>query len=178
MRAIRLHTAAGPAGLRLDVIEAPRPAPDEVLVRVRAAAITRDELDWPVDRLPAIPSYEVSGVVTDVAPGATGAEVGDDVYALTPFDRDGAAAEYVALPADVLAAKPATLSHVEAAAVPMPGLSAWQGLFEQGNLTAGQRVLILGARGAVGHFATQLAHARGAFVVAEPTADEPVDLAF
>src|SRR5215212_8513003 len=77
----------------------------EALVRVHAAAITRDELGWPVDRLPAIPSYEISGVVVGT---------GDEVYALTPFDRDGVAAEYAVVPADVLAPKPLRLSHVEA----------------------------------------------------------------
>lgn len=87
------------------------------------------------------------------------------MYALTPFDRDGAACEYVAMPASVLAPKPASLSHVEAASVPMPGLSAWQGVFDHGRLEAGQRVLILGAAGGVGHMATQLARERGAQVV-------------
>src|SRR3954469_22086583 len=88
--AVRLHDD----GLKVEEIETPSPGPGEVLVRVHAGAITRDELEWPVDRLPAIPSYELSGVVVDS---------GDEVYALTPFDRDGVAAEYVAVPADVLA---------------------------------------------------------------------------
>src|SRR5437660_9396008 len=114
--AVRLHDD----GLKVEEIETPSPDPGEVLVRVHAAAITRDELEWPVDRLPAIPSYELSGVVVGS---------GDEVYALTPFDRDGVAAEYVVVPADILAPKPLRLSHVEAAALPMGGLTAWQALF-------------------------------------------------
>jgi len=134
--AVRLH----PDGLNLEQIETPSPRPDEVLVRVRAAALTRGELDWPVDRLPATPSYELSGVVVDS---------GDEVYALMPFDRDGVAAEYALVPARVLAPKPAGLSDVEAAALPMGGLTAWQALFEHGRLTRGERVLVTGGwRGA------------------------------
>src|SRR5262245_26449845 len=174
--AVRLHDD----GLKVEETETPSPNPGEVLVRVHAAAITRDELEWPVDRLPAIPSYEASGVVSAVGPDVAECEAGDEVYALTPFDRDGAAAEYLAVPADVLSTKPATLSHVEAAAVPMPALSAWQGLFDQGHLEAGQRVLILGARGGVGHLARQLAQEHDAVVVVEPfeSSLEPVDLVF
>src|SRR5438094_10625483 len=110
MRAIRLCAPGGPEQLALEQIESPRLRPGEGLVRGHAAAITRDELEWPVDRLPAIPSYELSGVVVGS---------GDEVYALTPFDRDGVAAEYAVVPADVLAPKPLRLSHVEAAALPM-----------------------------------------------------------
>jgi NADPH:quinone reductase-like Zn-dependent oxidoreductase len=182
MQAVRLHGGDGAEGAHLELEQAsiPQLQPGDVLVRVHAAAITRDELAWPVDRLPAIPSYEVSGVVSAVAPDVTSVNTGDEVYALTPFDRDGAAAEYVAVPADVLAAKPATLGHVESAAVPMPGLSAWQGLFDMGGLEAGERVLILGARGAVGHLAAQLARERGAVVVTDPVGESPeeVDLVF
>src|SRR5436305_15320647 len=109
MQAVRLHDD----GLRIEQIPAPRPAAAEALVRVRAAAITRDELTWPVDRLPAIPSYELSGVVVEVAPDVDEVVSGDEVFALTPFDRDGAAAEYAAVPADTLAPKPQTLTYVE-----------------------------------------------------------------
>ena len=123
--AVRLHDD----GLKVEEIETPSPDPGEVLVRVHAAAITRDELEWPVDRLPAIPSYELSGVVVGS---------GDEVYALTPFDRDGVAAEYAVVPADVLAPKPLRLSHVEAAALPMGGLTAWQALFVHGRLARGK----------------------------------------
>ncbi len=162
MRAVRLHGPGGADELTLDEVAVPQLGRGEALLRVHAAAITRDELEWPVDRLPAIPSYEVSGVVAEVAPDVTDIAIGDAVYALTPFDRDGAAAEYVAVPVTSLSAKPSTLSHVESAAIPMPGLTAWQGLFEHGRLEAGQRVLIHGAAGGVGHLATQLARERGA----------------
>jgi NADPH:quinone reductase-like Zn-dependent oxidoreductase len=156
--AVRLHDD----GLRVEEIETPSPQPGEVLVRVRAAAITRDELTWPVDRLPAIPSYELSGVVVDT---------GEEVYALTPFDRDGVAAEYAAVPTAVLAPKPSRLGHVEAAALPMGGLTAWQALFVHGRLVAGERVLITGASGGVGHIAVQLARHAGATVVESGPAD-------
>jgi NADPH:quinone reductase-like Zn-dependent oxidoreductase len=159
--AVRLHDD----GLKVEEIETPSPRRGEVLVRVHAAAITRDELGWPVDRLPAVPSYELSGVVVDS---------GEEVYALTPFDRDGVAAEYAVVPADVLAPKPRRLRHVEAAALPMGGLTAWQALFVHGRLASGERVLITGASGGVGHIAVQLARHAGATVVESG----PVDLVF
>jgi NADPH:quinone reductase-like Zn-dependent oxidoreductase len=161
MRAVRLH----PDGLSLDELEVPTPGPGEVLVRVHAAAITRDELSWPTDRLPATVSYELSGVVVDT---------GEEVFALTPFDRDGVAADYAVVPAEVLAPKPASLGHVDAATLPMGGLSAWQGLFERGRLERGERVIVTGARGGVGQIAVQLARHAGAEVVE----DGPADLVF
>jgi NADPH:quinone reductase-like Zn-dependent oxidoreductase len=170
MEAIRLHSP-GPEGLRVEELEAPQLGPYEALVEVHAAAITRHELDWPVDRLPAIPSYELSGVVAAVAPDVTDVSVGDAVYALTPFDRDGVAAAFAAVPASVLAPKPSTLDHVESAAIPLPALSAWQGLFDHGRLEHGQRVLITGAAGGVGHFATQLARRRDAHVIGVASTD-------
>jgi NADPH:quinone reductase-like Zn-dependent oxidoreductase len=156
--AVRLHEY----GLKVEEIETPVPQPGEVLVRVHAAAITRGELEWPVDRLPAIPSYELSGVVVDS---------GEEVYALTPFDRDGVAAEYAVVPAAVLAPKPSQLSHVEAAALPMGGLTAWQALFVHGRLVSGEQVLITGASGGVGHIAVQLARHASATVVDSGPAD-------
>ena len=161
MLAVRLHKD----GLTVEEIEMPAPRPGEALVRVHAAAITRGELEWPVDRLPAIPSYELSGVLVDS---------GDEVYALTPFDRDGVAAEYALVPERALAPKPARLSHVEAAALPMGGLTAWQALFVHGRLARGERVQVTGASGGVGHIAVQLARHAGAEVVESG----PVDLVF
>ena len=175
MRALRLHRR-GVDGLTVDEIEAPVPRAGEALVRVHAAALTRDELDWPLDRLPAIPSYEMSGVVEAVAPDVTDVARGDAVFALTPFDRDGAAADYVAVPADLLAPKPESLDHVQSAAVPLAALSAWQGLFDHGKLQPHERVVVTGPRGGVGHFAVQLARHRDAHVV-EP-GERPVDLVF
>lgn len=168
MRAVRLHST----GLAVEEIETPRPHEGEALVLVHAAAITRDELTWPVDRLPAIPSYELSGVVGDTGPGVREVAAGDAVFGLTPFDRDGVAAEYAVVPAAVLAPRPGSLSYVESAALTLAGLSAWQGLFEHGALGEGERVCVLGATGGVGHLATQLAHGR---LAAE---GEPCDLVF
>lgn len=166
MRAVRLLADDGPEALVLQDVDVPRPGPGEALVRVHAAAITRDELTWPVDRLPAIPSYELAGVVADVAPGVEDVAAGDRVFALTPFDRDGVAAGFATVPANLLVPAPQTLEPVESAAVPLPALSAWQGMFVRGGLEAGQRVLISGASGGVGHLAVQLAHHRGAHVIA------------
>lgn len=165
MRAIRLASPGGPGALELEEISVPDLAPGEALIRVHAAALTKDELEWPEDRLPAIPSYEVSGTVAAVAQDVQTVSVGDSVYALTDFSRDGAAADYVAVGAELLAPKPRTLDDVQSAAIPLPGLSAWQGLFDHGGLEAGQRVLITGAAGGVGHLATQLARHRGAYVI-------------
>jgi NADPH:quinone reductase-like Zn-dependent oxidoreductase len=164
MKVIRLH-ATGVDGLRHETIETPQLRAGEVIVEVHAAAITRDELEWPLDRLPAVPSYELSGVVAATDDLAE-VSAGDEVYALTPFDRDGVAAEYAAVAATLLAPKPASLSHVESAAVPLPALTAWQGLFVHGHLAAGERVLVHGAVGGVGQFATQLARWRGFQVIA------------
>jgi NADPH:quinone reductase-like Zn-dependent oxidoreductase len=158
MLAVRLH----PDGVKVEEIERPSSRPGEVLVRTHAAALTRGELDWPVDRLPAIVSYELSGTVV---------ETGEEVYALTPFDRDGVAAEYAAVPSAILAPKPAQLTHIEAAALPMGGLSAWQALFTHGKLSRGERVLVTGASGGVGHIAIQLARHAGAQVIESGRAD-------
>ena len=141
-------------------------------MRVHAAAITRDELEWPIDRLPAIPSYELSGVVAEDTDGFS---AGEEVFALTPFDRDGVAADYALVPAEALAPKPRSLSHVQAAALPMPGLSAWQALIVHGRLRPGERVGVTGAHGGVGHLAVQLVRSRGAALV---EAGEPCDLLF
>jgi NADPH:quinone reductase-like Zn-dependent oxidoreductase len=179
MRALRLTTE----GLKLEEIATPEPGPGDALIRIHAAAITKDELEWPTDRLPAIPSYEVSGEVVAVGPEADGVSAGDEVYALTDFGRDGAAAEYAVVSAGLLAPKPRSLDHVQSAAVPMPALTAWQGLFEHGGLEEGQRVLVTGAAGGVGHIAVQLARQHGADVIPLTRQDRlvdvgPVDLVF
>jgi NADPH:quinone reductase-like Zn-dependent oxidoreductase len=161
MRAVRLHED----GLRLEELPRPEPGAGDVLVRVHAAAITRDELTWHTDRLPTIPSFELSGET----------EGGDEVFALTPFEREGVLAELAVVPAAVLAPKPASLSHVEAAALPMGALTAWQGLVVHGRLQAGERVVVTGAKGGVGHLAVQIARSLGAEVVPE---GEPCDLLF
>ena len=111
MRAVRLHPPGGSDDLVVEETGVPEPGPGEALGRVHAAAITRDELTWPVDRLPAIPSYEPSGVVALTGPDGAdiGVGIGEAVYALTPFDRDGVAAEYAVVPATCLAPKPRSL---------------------------------------------------------------------
>lgn len=166
MRAIRLQAPGGPEQLVVDEIDTPGHGAGEALVSVHAAAITRDELDWPVDRLPATPSYEFSGVVAAIGTDVDDVSIGEPVFALSGFDRDGAAADYTVVPAAVLAPKPRTLSHVESAAIPLAALTAWQALFDHGKLAEGERVLVHGATGGVGHFAVQLAKWRGSRVIA------------
>jgi NADPH:quinone reductase-like Zn-dependent oxidoreductase len=174
MRALRLHQQAGAAGLTHDEAPTPEPGTGDVLVRVHAASFTATEPQWPstwVDRLghdrrPVIPGHEVSGTVEALGYGATGFAIGDAVYGLTDWYRDGTLAEYVAVEARNLARKPVSLDHVEAAALPMAGLTAWQALFVHGGLSAGQHVLVHGAGGGVGSLAVQLARAANAQVVA------------
>ena len=174
MQAVRAHRRGGPEELRLERAPRPVPGPDEVLVEVRAASITPGELDWDATwttalddsgapRLPIVPSKELSGVV---------AGTGEEVYGLIPFNRDGAAAQYVAVPSAVLAPKPPELDHVHAAALPLAGLTAWQGLVTHGGLERGQRVLVHGGAGGVGAFAVQVAAALGASVTATAAAQD------
>ncbi len=170
MRALRLHAPGGVEALAFDVIPVPHPGPGEVLVRVHAAAITRDELTWSTDRLPAVPSFELAGTVAALGAGVSGVSVGDDVFALTPFDRQGVAADFAAVPTGAIAPKPARLTPVEAAALPMAALTAFQALFDHGRLQRGERVMVTGAAGGVGHVAVQLAHQHGAHVTAVASA--------
>src|SRR4029453_5408318 len=146
-----------PDRLEIAQIDDPTPGPGGALIRVVAAAITRDELTWPLDRLPALPSYEISGTVAALGPGANGLAIDDEVFALTPFDRDGGAAEYAVVPSAVVASKPKTLDHIQSAAIPLAGLSAWQALFDHGGLQRGERLIVTGAPGGGGHFPVHLA---------------------
>ena len=166
MPALRVHELGDPAAVREERLPTPSPADGELLIRVHAAAITRDELEWPEGRLPATPSYEFSGEVVALGASASDFAVGDAVYGMALFDRDGAASEYFAAPESVFARKPANVDDAAAATVPLPALSAWQALFDHGLLESGQRVLVHGATGAVGHFAVQLARRAGARVIA------------
>ena len=178
MKAIRLHARGGPEQLVYE--DAPEPAlkNGDALVRVYACAITPTELTWSetytnrdgADRLPSIPGHEFCGVVEAAGANAADANLGDLVYALTDFCRDGAAAEYVAVRAADLAPKPPSLTDVQAAAVPLAALTAWQALFDHAGLLPGQEILIHGATGGVGSFAVQLAHWRGAYVVGTASA--------
>jgi NADPH:quinone reductase-like Zn-dependent oxidoreductase len=180
MKAIRIHDPGkGPEALVYEDVPVPTLRPGDALVRVHAAGISPAEFTWEIyetpdghSRLPAIPSHELSGVVAALAPDVQddAIHVGDAVYGLTDFLRDGAAAEYVTVRAADLAPKPRGLDHVAAATVPLSALTAWQALFDQAKLAPGQRVLIHGASGGVGIFAVQLARWRGAHVIAAASA--------
>ena len=160
---------------RMRVEGRPRPEPGigDVLIEVGAASFTPTELQWPStwvdrsgrDRRPVVPGHEVSGTVVALGYGTTGFGVGDEVFGLTDWYRDGSLAGFVAVEARNLATKPGSLSHVEAAAFPMAALTAWQALFVHADLEAGQTVVIHGAGGGVGTLAVQLAASAGARVV-------------
>jgi NADPH:quinone reductase-like Zn-dependent oxidoreductase len=178
MTAIRFHSYGGPEVLVQEDAPRPEAAAGEVLIRVHAAGV--NPLDWKVragyvkewlpHRLPLIPGWDVSGVVESVGVGSTDLNVGDEVYGLLDFTRDGAYAEYVAARARDMALKPSSLDHVQAAALPIAALTAWQALFDVANLSAGQTVLIHGAAGGVGHYAVQLAKWKGARVIGTASA--------
>jgi NADPH:quinone reductase-like Zn-dependent oxidoreductase len=162
-------SSSDPASLTSQNIPVPDPGPGELLVEVRATAITADELTWP-ESWPAIPCHDVSGVVAATGPGADGWRPGDELYGLVGFDRPGAAAEYVTAPAADLAAKPDGVDHLAAAAVPLGALTAWQALHQHARLQPGQHVLVHGGAGGVGAYATQLAAQHGARVTATASA--------
>ncbi|MCP2339273.1 NADP-dependent oxidoreductase [Actinomadura rupiterrae] len=149
----------------------PVPGPGEVLVGVRAAAITRDELTWP-QKWPAVPSFEISGVVAEAGADAAGFAPGDQVYALLDFNGSGGAADYVPVPAARLAVKPTSVDHVAAASLPLAALTAWQALTDHAHLKTGQRVLVHGGAGGVGNYGVQLAAALGAEVVATASSND------
>ena len=179
MKAVRLHRQGGPEQLVYEDAPAPELRIGDALIRVHATGITPAELTWAdtyrncdgSERLPAIPGHEVSGVVETVAHGVTDVSIGDAVYALTSFCRDGAAAEYVAVHASDLAPKPKTLDFVQAAATPLSALTVWQAFFDHARLAPGQRVLIHGAAGGIGGFAVQIARWRGAYVIGTASAE-------
>jgi NADPH:quinone reductase-like Zn-dependent oxidoreductase len=164
MYAVRAHSAE-PTDLRYEQVPTPIPGPGEVLVAVHATAVTAGELSWS-DEWPLIPAHDLSGVVAELGPGVTDLAAGDVVYALIGFDRPGAAAEYVAVPADELAARPRSIDHVAAASVPLGALTAWQALVDHAKVIAGQHVLVHGGAGGVGSYAVQLAAHLGAKVTA------------
>lgn len=174
MMALRAHARGGPEQLVYEQAPAPAPGPGEALVAVHAAGITFAELTWDLswttkdgrDRTPVIPAHEMSGTVAGLADDVNGVAVGDEVYALIDFDRDGAAAEFTTVPAAELAAKPRSASHAEAATLPLAALTAWQALADYAALEPGERVLVHGGAGGVGAFAVQLAVILGGRVTA------------
>ncbi|KAA2265727.1 NADP-dependent oxidoreductase [Solihabitans fulvus] len=174
MKAVRIHSKGGHEGLVHEDAPTPTPATGDVLVEVRAASFVPDELDWGStwtdragrDRTPSVPAHEVAGVVSEVPVGTSGFAVNDRVFGLTDWHRDGAAAEFVAVEARSLARMPESLDFTQAAALPLIGLTAWQGLFDHGGLTAGQTVVVHGAGGGTGSIVVQLAAHAGARVIA------------
>jgi NADPH:quinone reductase-like Zn-dependent oxidoreductase len=197
MKAVRIHNYGGPEVLQYEDAPRPKPAAGEVLIRVHAAGI--NPADWKAreghlkqfaeHKFPLILGWDVSGVVEEIGPGpATAGQFkrGDQVYGKLDPKRDGAYAEYVVARTSEITLKPKSLHHVQAAAVPITGLTAWRSLFNAGQLRRGQRVLIHGGSGGVGHFAVQLAKWKGAHVLAtastenqamlrELGVDEPID---
>jgi NADPH:quinone reductase-like Zn-dependent oxidoreductase len=179
MKAIRMHTQGGPELLAYE--DAPKPSlqPGDALVRVIATSITKTELTWDetyrdcdgLPRIPTIPGHEFAGIV-DAAPEAAGVRVGEAVYALSSFCRNGSAAEFIAIRGADLAPKPHSLNFEQAAVVPLAGLTAWQALFDHAQIEKGQRVLIHGAAGGVGTYAVQLARWKGAEVIATAAAKD------
>ncbi|EMA42428.1 NADPH:quinone reductase [Halococcus morrhuae DSM 1307] len=170
MQAIRVHDYGDPSMLRYESVERPDPAVDELLVRVRGAGLNPvdtagryGQIEYP---LPWIPGWDLSGTVAAVGDAVTDFKIDDDVYSLARFpDAGNAYAEYATVPATDVAAKPATIDPPTAAGVPMVALTAWEALFEQGDLQDDDRVLIHAAAGGVGHIAVQLALQHGATVI-------------
>ncbi|MCO8274138.1 NADP-dependent oxidoreductase [Actinoplanes sp. TRM 88003] len=180
MRAITVTDRdAGARGLTLTEIEHPKPSENDVVVEVHAAGFTTGELDWPGtwtdrnghDRTPSVPGHEVAGIVAELGYGTTGLTVGQRVFGLTDWTRNGSLAEYVAVEARNLAPLPASVDFVTAAALPVSGLTAWEALFDHGRLQVGQTVLVHGATGGVGSLAIQLARTAGARVIATGRTD-------
>jgi NADPH:quinone reductase-like Zn-dependent oxidoreductase len=165
--------AAGTAGMKLVDRPQPEAALNDVVVQVHASGFTAGELTWPSnwtdrlgrDRTPAIPGHELAGVVTALGYGTRGLSVGQRVFGLTDWTRDGTLAEYVAVESRNLAPLPSDVDFTVGASVVIPGQTAWQGLFEYGRLQAGQSIIVHGAAGAVGSMVVQLARLAGAYVI-------------
>ncbi|MFC0107817.1 NADP-dependent oxidoreductase [Kibdelosporangium aridum] len=187
MKTVRFHEYGDPDVLRYEDVEQPVPGAGEV--RIRVAATSFNSVDGNIRGgfmrgpipvvLPHTPGIDVAGTVDALGEGVAGIAVGDEVIGFLPMDGNGAAAEYVLAPAEVLTPAPKSVPLPDAAALPLVGLTAWQALFDHGKLTAGQRVLINGAGGAVGGYAVQLAKGAGAHVIAtaSPRSSETVESA-
>ena len=165
--------SAGTAGMKLTQRPEPKAAINDVVIQVHGSGFVPTELEWPStwtdrvnrNRTPSIPGHELAGVVTALGYGTTGLSVGQRVFGLADWYRDGALAEFVAMEARNLAPLPGDVEFTEGASLPISGLTAWQGLFQHGRLEAGQSVLAHGAAGAVGSMVAQLAREAGAYVI-------------
>ncbi|MER6126224.1 NADP-dependent oxidoreductase [Streptomyces sp. NPDC001795] len=165
--------AAGVAGMTLTERPEPLAAINDVIVRIHASGFVPTEMEWPStwadragrDKTPSIPGHELAGVVTALGYGTTGLSIGQRVFGLADWHRDGTLAQYVAIEARNLAPLPGDVDFTVGASLPISGLTAWQGLFQHGRLQAGQTVLAHGAAGAVGTMVTQLAREAGAYVI-------------
>ena len=174
MKAIRINEFGGPEVMKLEEVERPAPAADEILIKVYASGI--NPADWvirqggndflrPILKLPMILGWDAAGIIEETGSGVTYFKKGDAVYGIPNFPGDGSYAEYCAAKAGQFALKPESISFNAASGVPLAGLTAWTGIFGFGKLQAGQRILINGASGGVGSFAVQFAKAKGAYVI-------------
>lgn len=180
MKAIRINEFGGPDVMKLEEVERPIPASDEILVKVYASGV--NPMDWKIReggeveerlniKLPLTPGWDAAGIVEEVGSAVTGFKKGDEVYGIPNFPGDGSYAEYLAAKASQFALKPTSIGFNEASAISIAGVTAWQGLFECGQLQPGQRILIHGAAGGVGNFALQLAKWKGAYVIGTASAN-------
>ena len=185
MKAIRVHQFGGPEVLKYEDAPRPVPAADEVLIKVYASGM--NPVDWKMRaglaeslfpiQLPFIPGWDVSGEIEEVGSDILIFKKGDEVYGRPDVTRDGTYAEFVAVKANQINFKPKSINHDKASAVPLAGLTAWQGLFDYGHLEEGQKVLIHAAAGGVGSFAVQLAKWKGAYVIGT-SSEENIDFLF
>ena len=185
MKAIQIHEFGGPEVLKYEEAEKPTPANDEVLIKVFASGV--NPVDWKIRAglaqksfpvsFPLIPGWDVSGEIEEVGSDILNFRKGDEVYSRPDPTRNGTYAEYVVVKADQVNSKPKSIDHDKAAAVPLAGLTAWQGLFSHGDLKEGQKVLIHAASGGVGTFAVQFAKWKGAYVIGTAS-DENIDFLF
>jgi NADPH:quinone reductase-like Zn-dependent oxidoreductase len=179
MKAIRIHEFGGPVVLELEDVEIPQPKADEVLIKVYASSVNpvdqkivagESQAKFPT-QFPLTIGWDVSGVIEQAGNRVRNFSIGDEVYGRPFPTQNGAFAEYVVIKANEIALKPKSIDHIQAAAVPLAGLTAWQGLFKFGKLEKGQKVLIHGASGGVGSFAVQFAKWKGAEVIGTASAD-------
>ena len=177
MKAILIHEFGGPEVLKLEEVPRPEPAADEVLIKVIATSV--NPIDWKIrkgqsrfrTKLPLIPGWDVSGEIEKVGSDIKNFRKGDEVYSRPDPTKNGTYAEYVVVKANLVGLKPKSIEHEKAAAVPLAGLTAWQGLFDHGQLQPSQKVLIHAASGGVGTFAVQFAKWKGAYVIGTTSAE-------